>query len=275
MITSQRKDLSTKEVLEFTLLFTGVLTSFLFSGCDDTEIKSKRISNPIVVDGNLKEWGDNTFTSFEDNSFKLAALNDKSFYYLGCEILERKIGRIFALSGITLVINPDGDKKKSIEMNFTYPGTKQIDYNKAGFFQVLRGDQKIKVLRNLEPLNNAVCVIDTGELKSLFFTESEDADFQGKIRISDNKLFFEIKIPIQINNYFETFNSLNKQSMFCLTPGTNFAGRQFNTDLMDPFSKMNNNKNGKQEKKFGKPVGFDRGDPFNLQYWFSIKTDDN
>jgi len=151
-------------------------------------------------------------------------------------------------------------------MNFKYPGRKQVDYEKGGFFSVLMGDQKIKVLKNLEKINNSVFVFDTTELKSFAFNES-DADFQGKMKISDNKLLFEIKIPIQVNKYFESYKSLNEESLFCLKPG-NLREQIFGYTMQ-----MNNNPNERKENINGKQRGIDKSKPPNLQYWFSIKAD--
>lgn len=256
---------SIKEILLFFVFAISMLTN----GCNENELKSKSLIqdlNHITVEGSLNEWDKDIFVSVEDK-IKIAAYNDDKFLYLGGEFLDRSIGRIFALSGMTLIINPNGDKKNNIEMNFNYPGKKQIDYEKGGFFRVLSGDQKIKVLRNLKKINDAVFVFNTTELQSFAFNESVDADFLGKIKITENKLFFELKIPIKFNKYFKSYNSLNERSLFCLTPGSR---RELAFGI--PMQ-MGNNPVAKKENIKGKQLGFERNEVQRFQYWFSIKAD--
>jgi hypothetical protein len=260
-----------KLFIRIVLFFIDISMLILTIGCNETEIKSKSLiqgSKEITVDGNLNEWDKNIFISLDDK-LKIAAYDDDKFYYLSGEILDKSIGRTFALSGITLLINPEGDKKNNIEVNFKYPGRKQIDYEKGGFFRVLSGDQKIRVLRNLEKINDAVFVFDTTELKSFAFTESEDADFQGKMKIADNKLLFELKIPFQFNKYFESYNVLNEKSLFCLTHGSRRAPA-FGFPMQ-----TGNNPEEKKENIKGRQRESDLNSPQSLQYWFSIKTECN
>jgi hypothetical protein len=257
-----------KFLIRIVLYFIVLSMIILIIGCNETEIKSKPLerSKEITVDGNLNEWDKNIFSSIDDK-LKIAACNDNKFYYLCGEVLDKSIGKTFALSGITLLINPEGDKKNNIEMNFKYPGRKQINYEKGGFFRMLMGNQKIKVLRNMEKLNDAVFLFDTTELKSYAFTESEDADFQGEMRITDNKLLFELKIPFQFNKYYKSYPPLSDKSFFCLKPGS-LRGQMFSFPSM-----MNNYSEGKKDNQRGRPGGFDKVEsPQSLQYWFSIKT---
>jgi hypothetical protein len=215
------KSVTTKYTTIRILLYVVFIQLLLpVNGCNDEILLSRRISEPVKVDANLADWTENTFVSMENDSILLAAANDDRYYYLAGKILDRRIGRAFAVSGMMLVINPDGEQEKNLQMDFTFPGTKHININKGGFFQALDETEKDTLLKNLQPLLNGVSVIDTSTLRSLVFTDSANADFQGKMAISDNQLLFELKIPIQIAQYFSEFKSLDANSMFCLRPGT-------------------------------------------------------
>lgn len=254
--------------MSFCLICIPIL--ILFESCDERLLTSKFIeTNKIVTDGNLTEWDKDIYFSFEDN-LKIAICNDKNYIYLAGEFLKRSIGRDFALSGISLLINPSGNRKENLIMIFYYPGTKKFDFSKGGFFMMLSGDQKIKALRNLEKLSNSVFVYDTTELKSFVFTDTSSSPIQGKMKISDNKLSFELKFPIQINKLFESYSPLDGNSLFCLQPGNflnqmNFFPRQMNFQSPSgSFGNMN-----------GKPKDLKKNDYSETQFWFMIKTNTN
>ncbi len=255
--------------LPFYLVSIAILT-FLFGSCDEKSLNSKFVeTSQIITDGLLTDWDNDTFFSFEDK-IKVAVCNDKNYIYLAGEFLDKNVGRNFALSGITFLINPSGDKNESIFMLFYYPGTKKINYSKGGFFTMLTGDQKIKALRNLDKISNSVLVFDTTDFKSYVFKDTSDSPFQGKMNISDNKLSFELKFPIQINNFFESYSLLNRNSLFCLQAGNlinqmNFFPRQMNFQTPSGgFGKMN-----------GKPKDMKENDFYETQFWFTINTNEN
>jgi len=255
--------------LPFYLVSIAILT-FLFSSCDEKSLNSKFVeTSQIITDGLLTEWDNDTFFSFEDR-IKVAVCNDKNYIYLAGEFLDKNAGRNFALSGITFLINPSGDINESIFMLFYYPGTKKINYSKGGFFTMLTGDQKIKALRNLDKISNSVFVFDTTEFKSFAFKDTSNSPFQGKMNISDNKLSFELKFPIQINNFFESYSLLNRNSLFCLQPGSFLKQMNFFPGQMNFQSPS-----GGFGKISGKPKDLKENDFSETQFWFTINTNEN
>jgi len=94
--------------------------------------------HPIVVDGNLKDWGDSLGYYNEAKKINYALADDKENLYFAIRIENRAQQEQAMRNGITLAFNPEGKKKEMYSLTFPSP-----DQDENNLFAMPKADHAI------------------------------------------------------------------------------------------------------------------------------------
>jgi len=94
--------------------------------------------HPIVVDGNLKDWGDSLGYYNEAKKINYALADDKENLYFAIRIENRAQQEQAMHNGITLAFNPEGKKKEMYSLTFPSP-----DRDENNLFAMPKADHAI------------------------------------------------------------------------------------------------------------------------------------
>jgi len=99
--------------------FALIASSFLWSGCTSTSmIQSQVASSPLIIDGDLGEWG-SSMEQLGDNPVRVGVKHDDDFVYLSIQSIDETFLRQVILGGLTVWFNSNGDK--SMDLGIKYP----------------------------------------------------------------------------------------------------------------------------------------------------------
>lgn len=189
-----------------------ILLSVLVSGCSSAnKLAVSEVTSAPVIDANLSEWKTETFSSFDEGRIKLGYYSDPSYYYFAAVITDKELCRQVAFNGLKIWIDPGGQKNKDLEMRLILRDMKRIDNSKGGFFAELDAHQKSKFMKSMDSLKQGVVVYDRKNGISENFLPGTSASFEGKIFIRLDALSLEMKIPVDINKYFQGYGALDKR----------------------------------------------------------------
>jgi hypothetical protein len=179
-----------------------VASMVLSAGCNDASLRSVLVSSPPRIDGELAEWQTIPVTLFDEKKVAIGAMNDGQFLYVAGRCAEPELTRSIQRSGLTLWIDPDGNKNKDLELRYPASGDSQPDQTRGGFWQVMTDEQRAKASGKLDQMNRGVLVIDKHAIASRRFPSDSTDGFAAAIAESNGILFFEIRIPFHIEQYF-------------------------------------------------------------------------
>ncbi|MGE5363260.1 MAG: hypothetical protein ACM3SM_03950 [Bacteroidota bacterium] len=189
-----------------------ILLSVISSGCSSAnKLAVSEVTSAPVIDANLSEWKTETFSSFDEGRIKLGYYSDPSYYYFAAVITDKELCRQVAFNGLKIWIDPAGQKNKDLEMRLMLRDMKRIDNSKGGFFAELNTHQKSEFIKSMDSLKQGVVVYDRKNGVSENFLPGVNASFEGKIFIRLDALSLEMKIPVDINKYFQSYGMLDKR----------------------------------------------------------------
>ncbi|MDP4191980.1 MAG: hypothetical protein Q8858_10475 [Bacteroidota bacterium] len=194
------------------ITFILAILGLLWTGCGTSEMTIPRRDKIIAIDGKLDEWKLSDFKQYENGKLNISATYDDNFIYLAGQCNDRSIGRMFALHGLKIYIDPEGKNDKSLEMDIFYSGERKFDFTKGNFFASLTEDQKVRAEKEIAKIDDGVIVIDKNDIQSKIFIKDDSTSFSGQMRISENLLTFELKIPRNIHSYFTGYQDIKLNS---------------------------------------------------------------
>lgn len=104
------------------LLMIGCSVSFFTAEAQSKSIKNLKKSNQdIVVDGNIKDWGDSLSNYNPDKKIHYALAENQENLYFAIRIENRGQQEQAMRNGITLAFNPEGKKKETYSLTFPSP----------------------------------------------------------------------------------------------------------------------------------------------------------
>ena len=180
-----------------------LLLLLLNFGCNDETVKSRKTSSPPTIDGDLKDWNKENFSSFNDGKIKLCSLQDSNYIYFAGSISDKNTIKALTGGDFTFWINPSGSKDKEIEIKLRKSNLNVLNFNAGGFYSLLSGSQKKNLVRNIDSLSRGLIVSDKKNDIIKNFLPGKDESFQAKIVSSDDIITFEIKIPVKISQFFQ------------------------------------------------------------------------
>lgn len=104
------------------LLMAGCSISVFTADAQSKSIKNlKKSAQNIVVDGNLKDWGDSLNYYNPDKKIHYALAENQENLYFAIRIENRDQQEQAMRNGITLAFNPEGKKKETYSLTFPSP----------------------------------------------------------------------------------------------------------------------------------------------------------
>ena len=85
-----------------------LLAILIISGCKKMELPSAWTTTPIVIDGNIDDWGDKPTTYFEGQDMMAAICNDSTNLYLHFRTRNFMTASLIRKTGITIYIDNQG-----------------------------------------------------------------------------------------------------------------------------------------------------------------------
>ncbi len=121
------------------LLSAGFLVSVFTADAQSKSIKNlKKSTQNIVVDGNLKDWGDSLSYYNPDKKIHYALAQNPENLYFAIRIENRGQQEQAMRNGITLAFNPEGKKKETYSLTFPSP-----DQDENSLFIMPKADHAI------------------------------------------------------------------------------------------------------------------------------------
>jgi hypothetical protein len=124
-------------------------------------------------------------------------------------------------TGIAFWLDPDGQKKKELEIHYPAARYAPLDVTRGGFWQSMSDTQKEKVNNKIEQMKNDVIVVDNRLIDSHLFPSDSAEGFAAALAESNGLLSFEFRIPLHLEEYFPKFSSLAGKEKIML--GMNFV----------------------------------------------------
>ena len=190
--------------------FLAGMLVLLLSGCKQEEIRSTWTQLPPKVDGSMEDWQNSPLAVFEDEHLALGVRNDSNYLYLAGRIADASVQRITARSGMTFWVDPDGGESQDIEIHFPATSYGIQDQTRGGFWQSMTEEQKERARKRTEDIGTGVLVVDKRNVESRVYPASGPAGFAAGIVQSTGFLSFEVRIPLNIPNYFSGLSPLGK-----------------------------------------------------------------
>ena len=104
------------------LLMAGFLVSVSTADAQSKSIKNlKKPTQNLIVDGNLKDWGDSLNYYNSDKRIHYALAENQENLYFAIRIENRDQQEQAMRNGITLAFNPEGKKKETYSLTFPSP----------------------------------------------------------------------------------------------------------------------------------------------------------
>lgn len=210
-------------------------TLILLTGCSDQQIQSNWARRSPTIDGNLEEWSSASMVVFEDLQVSVGVGNDTSFLYLAGRIADAALQRMVGQSGIVIWLDPDGGRRKGLEIHFPAARVENANLNRGLFWESLTEDQKARARDKVEEMAGGVLVINRKSIESRVFLPRNVEGFSVAIAQAEGLLSFEARIPLQIGKFFSKFSSIQMgqilgigvgldESRRDLSPGGDFEG---------------------------------------------------
>ncbi len=178
-------------------LFAALI--FIFAGCGDTDINSKWRTQNITIDGDDSDWG-NSLTMVDKLNSLVGVENDSDNLYLCFVTADNDLQMKILRMGLTVWFDRTGsdDKKFGIRFPIAMQGMDMTSFRRDRINgqqgeRPNREQMKERFVTNLRELeivgpDNEVTRINLSELKGM----------QLKLGLKDNRLVYEMKIPLSL-----------------------------------------------------------------------------
>ena len=155
----------------------------------------------IVIDGNIKEWGDSLSYYSPEERLNYAITNSKDTLYLAVKIYDRsEIMRVLN-AGLTFVIDPRNKKKETYSL--TYPlnvqGGNAISFNRnTGENEVVSQEERDELLQEKLTRLRGIKVVGFKDIEDDMITTSNSYGIQTAVNYDEaGNLIYEEAIPLK------------------------------------------------------------------------------
>jgi hypothetical protein len=193
------------KALDIILMFVAVLW---FSGCSDEEAQSTWRRLPVTTDGNLDEWKDVHFVVFQDDHLAFGAQNDSTYLYLAGRTSDVDLARVMGRMGVTLWVDAKGGDSKDLEIRFPVGRSADFSLSRGGFLESLTEEQQSRASKELDDMRKGVLVIDNRSATSHIYSPGSTAGFAAAVGESSGITTFEVRIPLDLQEYAADIGSL-------------------------------------------------------------------
>ena len=153
----------------------------------------------IIVDGNVKEWGDSLRYYNKEKKINFAIANTKDTLYMAIRVNDRTEQTRILRAGITFSIDTKGKKKETYSMTFPLNpdgSTPKMDFHKDDNGEVTREDRQELLRQRLTTLRG-IKVTGFKDIEDDMITTSNTYGFKAAINYDDNDyLVCEAAIPL-------------------------------------------------------------------------------
>jgi len=202
----------------------GFASLFWMAGCGDKEVQSTWVRAPLTIDGKLDDWKDAPSVVFDDEHFGLSVENDSAYLYVSGRTSDAAVAQAIGRIGITLWVDPEGGSNKDLEIRF--PVGRAADFRQArgGFWESLTDDQRKRASNEMDEVRKGMLVIDNRSITSRTYPARGATGFAAGVGESSGITSFEVRIPINLQEYFSELNSLGAKGKVGV--GVGFGGVQ-------------------------------------------------
>jgi YD repeat-containing protein len=156
----------------------------------------------IVVDGDIKEWGDSLSYYSPEERLNYAIANSKDTLYLAVKIYDHsEIMRILN-AGLTFSIDPKGKKKETFSL--TYPlnvqggGSSAFSHSNPGENEVVTQEERDELLRERMTSLRGIKVVGFKDIEDDMITTSNTYGIQTAVKYDEaGNLVYEEAIPLK------------------------------------------------------------------------------
>lgn len=180
-------------------LFAALI--FIFAGCGDTDLNSKWRTQNITIDGNDSDWG-NSLMMVDKLNALVGVQNDNDNLYLCFVTSDNDLQMKILRMGLTVWLDRTGsdDKKFGIRFPIGMSGMNPANFQRDRMNMQTgerpnQDEMKQRIVNNQRELemvgpDNEVTRVNLSELKGM----------QLKIGLKDNRMVYEMKIPLSLKN---------------------------------------------------------------------------
>ncbi len=183
----------------------------LLSSCNEKEVQSSWARSSVTVDGNMEEWKDDPLLVFTDEHLALGVKNDSKYIYLAGRIADAALQRVAQRLGVTFWVDPDGGDNQDLEIHFPASSLGLLNQARGGFWQSMTEEERAKARERMDETREGLLVIDKRNNDSRVFAANSSEGFAAGQRNSEGLFSFELRLPIQVQQYFRGFNELGKE----------------------------------------------------------------
>lgn len=177
------------------------------AGCGGEEVQSTWAHTPLTIDGNIDDWKEASSVVFKDEHLALSVENDSAYLYISGRISDEEAARGIERVGITLWVDPEGGTSKDLEIHFPVGRSVEFHQARAGFWEALTEDQKARAFKGIDEMRKGILVIDNRSIMSHIFPAQGAAGFSAGVGESSGIATFEVRIPIDLREYFPSLAS--------------------------------------------------------------------
>ncbi len=87
-------------------------------GCKSIEVEGHYATSAIQIDGQMFDWTDIPYTTFDDEGAVLRLCNDQDNLYIYLRLKDAKMARLIRLTGLTLWLDAAGKKREDISLTY-------------------------------------------------------------------------------------------------------------------------------------------------------------
>src|ERR1700744_5257820 len=175
-------------------------------------INSKPAPAHIVVDGEVKEWGDSLSYYSPAERLNYAVSNTKDTLYMAAKIYDRsEVARIMH-EGITFAFDPKGKKKETFSITFPLnvgkPSQPMFEHDKTDPEDTVSKADREELMRERITTLRGIKVVGFKDVEDENITTSNTYGFQTAIDFDEaGNLVCEVAIPIHFFHVDDTFKT--------------------------------------------------------------------
>ena len=201
--------------------FAGIITLQLIATlvCQAQTSPNLNLKTPpknVIVDGNIKEWGDSLSYYSPEERINYMIANNKDTLYLAVKIYDKtEIARVLH-AGLTFSIDPKGKKKQTFSITFplNVQGSASVPFNRhaPGDEDVITQEDRDELMRERITSLRGIKVVGFKDIEGDMITTSNTYGIQSALNYDDaGNLTCEAAIPMK---FFHADSELKSQWAF-------------------------------------------------------------
>ncbi|MFH1051903.1 MAG: hypothetical protein V1779_13360 [bacterium] len=176
----------------FTLaLFT--LSILFLTNCSTLKIQSTWLEEPIVIDGNTNDWGENLI-AIQNENISIGVLNNEKYLYLCLITQEKDIINQVLMNGLIVWFDSKNEKNKNNAIHFPLR-TEPLEMNKKGIRE--RNEMGKPSEINLDKIKSKLGkaeIIGPDKSQSRIIDLKENKAIEIFLDLKNEILFYEMKV---------------------------------------------------------------------------------